>query len=96
MLKDFGVERRSELLLFAAIVLLVAVTPMGREGTAPLVFFFHRLLLVAITFGSLSVLKERREPEVCPIYLALCGLALTLTLASVLWNPGSRFNGFYR
>ncbi len=96
MLKALGVDSRSELLLLIAIVLLVAVTPTGREATAPVVFLVHRLLLVAITLGSLSMLKQKREPEVCPIYISLCGLTLLLMLASLMWNPGPRFSGFYR
>src|ERR1051326_2032314 len=95
MLKAFGVHHRFELLLFIAIVALVAITPAGREATSPAVFWLYRLLLVAITFGSIAILENKREPDICPIYISLCGLTLLLILGSILWNPGSRFNGFY-
>ncbi len=96
MLKTLGVHDRRELALLLTIVALVAVTPMGREGTSAVVLASHRLLLGAIALGCWSLLKNKSEPEVCPVFVGLCGLALLAMLASILWNDGSRFDGYYR
>jgi O-antigen ligase len=96
MFKALGANSRAEVVLFVAIVLLVAITPAGREATAPAIFIAHRSLLVLITAISLSILKDGREADVSPLYVGLCGLLLLLMFASVVLNAGPRFNGFYR
>jgi O-antigen ligase len=96
MFKALGADSRAEIVLFVAIVLLVAITPAGREATAPATFIAHRLLLVLIAGLSIYILKDRREPDVCPVYIGLCGLVLVLMFVSVALNAGPRFNGFYR
>src|SRR5205085_334232 len=96
MFKALGIENRRELGLFLAMMMLIALTPLGREATAAPVLVLYRLLLLTITIGSLALLRSKAEPEVCPFFVALCGLVMLIALASVFWNPGSRFDGFYR
>src|SRR4051812_37860309 len=96
MVKAVGVENWRDLVLFIAIVALIAVTPLGREATAAPVFVAYRLLLLTITLGSLAALRNKTEPEICPIFIACCASVILLMLLSVVWNSGSRFDGFYR
>ncbi len=96
MLRALGINDRHELGLLGSIIALVAIAPLGHEATAPLVFAGYRILLVAITLGSIAVMWRRRDPEPSATFVGLCGLALFLMLVSFLWNPGSRFDGFYR
>jgi O-antigen ligase len=96
MVRALGLEKRQDLLVFLAIAALVAISPLGKEATAAPILVAYRLLLIAITLGSLSVLRHKTEPEVCPIFIGLCGTAVILMLISVVWNPGSTFDGFYR
>jgi len=95
MLKALGIDGRRDLALFFAIISLVAITPVG-EGTIPLVLVSHRLLLVAITIGCFYTLREHTETRVSPGFVGVCVLTLSLMLVSLFWNPGSRFDGFYR
>src|SRR5262245_766899 len=96
MLRTPGVTRPIELALFAAIVALVAITPLGREATAPLVLLSHRLLLVAITIGIILTLKQHVADHICPVLMAACAMTLMLMLISLAWSSGSLFDGFYR
>jgi len=96
MLKCLGIEGRAELLLFLAVLALVAITPLGREGTSGIVLISHRLLLLAIMLGSIYTLKSKLEPEICPIFVGWCVVVALLMLVSVVWNPGSTFDGMYR
>jgi O-antigen ligase len=84
------------LVLFIAIVALVAITPLGKEATAPLVLLSYRLLLVAITIGIILTLRQRIVEQICPVLVAACAMTLMLMLISLAWSSGSLFDGFYR
>jgi hypothetical protein len=96
MLKTLGIKDHLELTMLGSIVALVAIAPLGHEGTAPIVFVGYRLLLIAITLGSIAIMWRRSDPEPSAVFVGLCGVVLFLMLVSLLWNPGSRFDGFYR
>ena len=89
-------EKGWSIALLALVALLVDITPMGRESTAPLVFFLYRTILFGIAFLSMARLRSRPARDFPrTTYLALFALT-NLLLVSFLLNPGSRFNGFYR
>jgi len=88
-------QSRLELFLMIAVLALVAVTPLGHEGTSGPVFIAYRLLLVSIICGFLYSFRYKEDPEICPIFVSLCGIYLVLMLVSLLLNSGSRFDGFY-
>jgi O-antigen ligase len=89
------VNRRHQI-LFLAIVALVAITPLGREATHPLILFTYRTLLLVITGLCFLETETSRKPAVHPMFLVLGASAMLLMLASVLANPGSHFDGVYR
>src|SRR5690348_2018681 len=96
MVKALGINNWRRLVLFLAMVVLVAITPLGREATAAPVLVTYRLLLITITLLALAELRNREEPDVCPIFVAGCAAVIGLMLLSIIWNPGSPFDGFYR
>ena len=95
MVNAFGINNRRELALLASIVALVAVAPLGHEGTHPLVFVTYRVLLVAITFGSIVLLRPDSEQKPSLLFIGLCALVLLVMQISIQLNPGSRFDGSY-
>jgi O-antigen ligase len=96
MLRTLGVTRPIELVLFAAIIALVTITPLGKEATAPLVLLSYRLLLVAITIGIVLILKQHIVDQICPVLMGACAMTLMLMLISLAWSSGSLFDGLYR
>src|SRR5215813_9892033 len=96
MFRSLGVTRPAEFGLFIAIVALVAITPLGKEATVPLVLLSYRLLLVAITIGIILTLRQRIVEQICPVLMAACAMTLMLMLISLAWSTGSLFDGFYR
>ena len=96
MLNALGVQDRREMALLLAIIALVAVTPLGRESTSAFWLVTYRILLLAIAGGSLLLLQNKEEPDISPIFVSLCLVVLLLMLISLLANPGSNFDGFYR
>jgi len=96
MLRTLGVTRPAEFALLIAIIALVAITPLGKEATGPLVLLSYRLLLVAITIGIILTLKQRIVDQICPVLMAACATTLMLMLISLGWSSGSVFDGFYR
>jgi hypothetical protein len=46
MLERLGIRDRRELAVWLCLVLLVALTPAGKESTHPLVFALYRTLLL--------------------------------------------------
>src|SRR5437016_916780 len=96
MLKSLGAGGRRELFILLSIILLVAITPLGREATSGIVLIAHRLLLITITLGSIAMLRNTEEPDVCPVFVMLCAVFLVLMGIAVWWNPGSAFDGAYR
>lgn len=96
MLKPVGIESTNQFVILLAVILLVAVTPLGSEATQPLVFFGYRTLLFIIVILSLREIHEKHEWTVSPIFAALAGIALTVMWLSIVLNPGSYFEGMYR
>src|SRR4051812_2464857 len=96
MLKTIGVGNRLELALLLAIVALVAITPLGNEGTSASILVAHRSLLIFIAIGSIALIKNKTEPEICPVFIGLCLLVLAVMVLSLGLSDGSRFDGFYR
>src|SRR5262245_17825303 len=96
MLRTLGVTRPAEFVLFTAIVAIIAITPLGKEATAPLLLLSYRLLLVAITIGIIWTLKQRLTEQICPVLMGVCAMTMMLMLISLASSSGSLFDGFYR
>jgi O-antigen ligase len=95
MLDRLGIRDWRDLILWLCLVLLVAVTPAGKEATHPLVLGIYRTLLLVI-IGLYFTLPDRsRLPRLSPYFCAgLIGLA-GISLISILHSRGSLFEGFY-
>src|SRR5688500_10102097 len=76
--------------------LLIVVSALGDEATHPIAFFLYRSLLFAITCWCARAIYKASSPSVCPRFL-ITGLVISLLmLQSVVWSPGTSFEGLYR
>ena len=78
---------------------LVATAPLGHEATHPFVLFGYRTLLFVISVLAAIEGWKRGEFEVCSHFFLVqvsAALAIGLMWLSIMVNPGSRFDGFYR
>jgi O-antigen ligase len=94
MLRRLGIASRLELAVFVSIVLLVAISPLGREATHPVVIGLTRTLL--LTFVVAAVLHANQSPlKICPYFLGLAGLLVAWMALSVLMIPGGHSESAY-
>jgi O-antigen ligase len=96
MLERFGIADRREMAVLACLILLVAITPLGREATHPVVLFVYRTLLLAIVAAYVAWTDRSKLQRLCPYFLgAVAAIAGIMILSIVRWN-GSYAEGFYR
>ncbi len=95
MLDRLGISNRHDLIVFACLILLVATTPAGREGTQPAVLFVYRTLLLAIVVAYAAWTDRSKLQRLCPYFIAAVIAILGIMLVSVLRWQGSLFEGFY-
>lgn len=96
MLKAIGIETHRQLAVVIAVLLLVGISPLGREATHPLVIFLYRSLLFAISILSALDVYQKRQTDVCWRFLAACAAVLVLMLISLLSSPGLHAEGLFR
>ena len=76
-------------------ILLVAISPLGSEGTHPAVFFAYRTLLFAITVLCAIEVYQRKTLDVHPKFILAAMFLVFLMWISFQVNPGSKFDGRY-
>lgn len=95
MLERLGITDRRELAVFSCLILLVAITPAGKEATHPAVLFVYRTLLLAIVAAYAAWTDRSKLQRLCPYFIGVFIAILGLMLISVLRWQGSLFEGFY-
>ena len=95
MLERFGIRDRQELVTFLCVILLVALTPAGKEATQPVVLGIYRSLLLVI-IGCYAWKKDRASlPPLSPGFLTGVIAVVAAMLISMLRWPGSLFESWY-
>ena len=94
MLRRLGIENRVELSAFASLALLVAISPLGREATHPVVLGLTRTFLMAIIIATI-IQTTGTAQRICGFFLGAAAAIVTAMLASVLFQAGSHFEGTY-
>jgi len=94
MLERLGIRDRHELVVFLSLILLVALTPAGKEASHPLVLGIYRTLLVVI-IGCYAWKDRSRLPRLSPLFLGGVVVLATIMLISILRWPGSLFESAY-
>ena len=95
MLERFGITDRRELAVLACLVLLVAVTPAGKEATHPVVLFIYRTLLLGIVAAYAAWTDRSKLRRLCPYFIGAVAAILGIMIVSILRWPGSFVEGFY-
>jgi O-antigen ligase len=95
MLERLGIRDRRELLVWLCLVLLIAVTPSGKESTQPLVLALYRTLLLAL-IATYFVWKDRSQLQrLSPLFIGAVVLLFGVMALSVMLWDGSSFEGWY-
>src|SRR5689334_713525 len=94
MQQRLGIGSRLEMVAFVSLLLLVAISPLGREGTHPVVLGLSRTLLFMIV-GASFIQTMKRARQICPYMIGGAALVVAAMLASVVFQTGSRFEGEY-
>jgi len=95
MFDRLGIRDRHELLVWLCLVLLVAITPAGKESTQPLVLWMYRTLLLVL-IASYFLWTDRSRLQRLPLYfLAALTIVAGVMAISVLRWDGSSFEGWY-
>ena len=93
MLERLGIRDRYELAVFACLLLLVAVTPLGKEASHPIVFAISRTLLLFIIMSYTAWTDRSRLPRISTAFLgAAIGVATLASIASA-GGPGDSLTG---
>jgi O-antigen ligase len=95
MQQRLGIGSRLELAAFASLLLFVAISPLGREATHPVVLGLTRTLLLTIVAVSF-IQTTKRARRICPWLAGGAALVFAAMLASVVFQTGSRFEGAYQ
>ena len=94
MLERLGIKDRHELVVFLSLILLVALTPAGKEATHPLVLGIYRTLLFVI-IGCYAWKDRSKLPRLSPLFLGGVIVLAAIMLVSILRWPGSLFESAY-
>jgi O-antigen ligase len=95
MLERFGIRDRQELVTFLCLILLVVLTPAGKEASQPVVLGIYRSLLLVI-IGCYAWRKNRSNlPPLCSGFLAGVIAVVAAMLISMLRWPGSLYESWY-
>src|SRR5262245_38347580 len=95
MLERFGIKNRQDLATFLSLILLVALTPSGKEATHPIVLGVYRTLLLVIIAVYFGWTDRSRLPRLSQRFVAgLIGVAGLMLIAILRWE-GSLFESFY-
>ena len=95
MLERLGIRDRYELAVFACLLLLVAVTPLGKESSHPTVFGISRSLLLFIIVSYIAWTDRSRLPRISTGFLGAAIGLVAIMLVSLLRWQGSLFESFY-
>src|SRR6186997_391923 len=95
MLDRLGIRDRYELAVFACLLLLVAVTPLGKESSHPTVFGISRSLLLFIIVSYIAWTDRSRLPRISTGFLGAAIGLVAIMLVSLLRWQGSLFESFY-
>src|SRR5262245_26058101 len=94
MLERLGLKGRQELVLFLSLILLVALTPAGKEASHPLVLGIYRTLIFVIV-GCYAWNDRSRLPRLSPLFLGGVMALGTTMLISILRGAGSLCESAY-
>jgi hypothetical protein len=94
MLERLGIKDRREFVVFLSLILLVALTPAGKEASHPLVLGIYRTLIIVIV-GCYAWSDRSRLPRLSPLFLGGVMALGTIMLISILRWPGSLFESAY-
>jgi O-antigen ligase len=95
MLGYLGMRDRRDLAMGICLVLLVALTPAGKEATHPLILGLYRTLLLLMILIYALWIDRARLPRLSLWFVGLLTLVFTIMLVSTLRWDGSLFEGFY-
>src|SRR5689334_15787279 len=95
MLERLGIRNRRELVVWLCLVLLVAVTPAGKESTQPSVLALYRTLLIALIVTYIAWTDRSKLQRLSPVFIGAIALLLGAMSLSVIFWDGSRFEGWY-
>lgn len=88
----------TELAEAAGAIALVAISPLGHEGTHPVSFLLYRTLLIGMIGLALwraCASASGRKPDISIRFLVAWATGLTLSLCSILTLDGSLFDPLY-
>src|SRR5262245_50271931 len=94
MQQRLGIASRLELVAFASLLLLVGISPLGHEGTHPVVLGLCRTLLFAI-ITACFIQTTQRARRISVLFAGASAIAVAAMVASVVFQKGSRFEGEY-
>jgi O-antigen ligase len=95
MLERLGIRDRRELAVWFSLVLLVALTPAGKESTQPLVLALYRTLLLGLIIAYIAWTDRSKLRRLSPLFIGAVVLLMGVMAMSVwLWD-GSSFEGWY-
>ena len=95
MLERFGIKDRYDLVTFASLILLVALTPTGKESSHPIVLAIYRTLLLVIIASYFAWANRSRLPRLSPAFVLGVSAVAVLMLVSILRWQGDLFESFY-
>src|SRR5712671_782794 len=95
MLRKLGVENRLDLFILISLFLLVAITPLGKEATNPIVMGLYRSLLIFMTITTAVRTRQFALPQISFAFLGLTAIVVVGMYASVVLRSGSHFDGVY-
>jgi O-antigen ligase len=94
MLERLGVKNGKDLAVFLSLILLVALTPLGKEASHPLVLVTYRTLLFIIV-GCYAWSERSRLPRLSvPFLLGVVAVAAVMFISLLRW-PGALFESAY-
>src|SRR5262245_8745511 len=90
MLKRLGINDGKDLAVFLSLILLVAITPLGKEASHPLILVIYRTLLFIIV-GCYAWSERSRLPRLSLPFLSGVVAVAAIMLISLLRWQGALF-----
>jgi O-antigen ligase len=94
MLERLGIRDRQELVVFLCLILLVVITPAGKEASHPVLMAIYRTLLFVV-IGCYLWKDRSKLPHLSAHFLGAVIAVITVMMLSILRWPGSLFESAY-
>jgi O-antigen ligase/Tfp pilus assembly protein PilF len=95
MFERLGIRDRRELVVWLGLVLLVALTPAGKESTQPLILALYRTLLLGLILAYISWTDRSKLRRLSPLFMGAVAVLMGVMAMSVWFWDGSSFEGWY-